>query len=93
VSRPILGIRAAPKRLTRDPIHDKRTPNFEQLRKEAGEAIAPFLPPKVTLEQQQENQRQRRKWLYDNDPIWRLTKNKDNRERRLRKKLQLEQGA
>lgn len=34
--------------------------------------------------------RVRRKWLYDNDPIWRLTKNKDNRERRLRAKRKLE---
>lgn len=31
---------------------------------------------------------ERRRWLYENDPLWRLTKLKDNRERRLRKRLQ-----
>ena len=30
---------------------------------------------------------QRRRELYRTDPLWRLSKNKDNRERRLRAKL------
>lgn len=35
-----------------------------------------------------ENERRaaHRRWLYANDPIWRLTKNKDNWERRERKR-------
>lgn len=33
-----------------------------------------------------EDRRERRKALYRDDPIWRLTKLKDNRERRLRAK-------
>ena len=34
-----------------------------------------------------ELRRERRKQLYHSDPIWRLTKLKDNRERKLRAKL------
>ena len=34
-----------------------------------------------------EQRAKRRRQLYRDDPIWRLTKNKDNRERRLRAKL------
>lgn len=33
---------------------------------------------------------ERRRSLYESDPIWRLTKLKDNRERRLRAKLKRE---
>lgn len=33
---------------------------------------------------QNEKRADRRRWLYANDPIWRLTKNKDNWERRER---------
>jgi hypothetical protein len=33
---------------------------------------------------QNEKRAERRRWLYANDPVWRLTKNKDNWERRER---------